>query len=339
MTNALAVSNIVFDQAKIDLIKRNICKGATDDELRLFMLQAERTGLDPFSRQIYSIRRKEWDRDNQTETWKHVTQVSIDGFRLVAERTGQYAGQTPVMWCGEDGKWVDVWLKKEPPAAAKAGVLRRDFTEPLYAVATFSAYAQTTKQGDITGMWKKMPALMLGKCAEALALRKAFPMELSGLYTTEEMSQADQPLQPQRGNYRQPADVIEAEVSEQEMEPERQVSSGGINNLKELLETNAKQHEGATVNGNQRALVAGMIEVAFAGEQNSGDKRRQVMKYLTGMESILGVPAPMVKAMLDWLKPERDSGGAYKPDHRAIADIVSIYNTAQIAAGQQEFPL
>ena len=121
MTNTLAVSNIVFDQAKIDLIKRNICKGATDDELRLFMLQAERTGLDPFSRQIYSIRRREWDKDTRGYVEKMVTQVSIDGFRLIVERTGKYGGQTPVMWCGNDGIWKDVWLSKEPPAARFGG--------------------------------------------------------------------------------------------------------------------------------------------------------------------------------------------------------------------------
>src|SRR5690606_36600618 len=108
-----------------------------------FLHHCSRTGLDPVARQIYLIERG----------GKHTIQVSIDGARLVAERSGKYAGQTPTQWTDgtrqmqpyfEDGRMVRdsqgnpvmienfVWFAMWPsdrgtPMAARVGIVRSDF--------------------------------------------------------------------------------------------------------------------------------------------------------------------------------------------------------------------
>lgn len=179
-----------FSREQVQLVKQMVCpEGTTDTELQFFITYAKRTGLDPFTRQIYCTKNR--NKGFQVE-------VTIDGARLCAERTGDYEGQEDPVWCGPDGKWVDVWLSPDPPTACRVGIFRKGFRQATRAVALFDAYKQTrfdydTKKHVLNTQWLKNPANMLAKCAESLALRKAFPRELSGIYTKDEMAQSENP--------------------------------------------------------------------------------------------------------------------------------------------------
>jgi len=149
-----------------------------------FLSLARRSGLDPLARQIYCIGRLsrghvEW-----------AIQTGIDGFRLVAERSGKYDGQDGAEWLAANGEWVDAFvpsLHGAHPLAARVRVYRNDWPRPAVGVAEWGAYAQTKRDGSLVEMWEKQGAGQLAKCAEALAIRKAFPQDLSGLYTADEL--------------------------------------------------------------------------------------------------------------------------------------------------------
>lgn len=176
MSNLATTELLQFTPEQTSLIKTQIAKDCTNDELALFLYQCKRTGLDPLTRQIYAIKR----------SGRMTIQTSIDGFRVIAERSGTYAGQDEPVWIDDE---------KGHPVKCTVTVYRFSPTGQRYpagvGVAHFKEYYPIPMN-----LQKSMPHTMISKVAEALALRKAFPQDLSGLYTAEEMNQATQVTQP-----------------------------------------------------------------------------------------------------------------------------------------------
>lgn len=172
-----------FDQETVNLIKEQVARGASDAELSLFLYTASRTGLDPLARQIYCIKR--WDSSLNKEVMS--VQVSIDGYRLIADRTGRYApGRAPTFEYDNAGRLV----------SATAYVMKyvRGTWHEVAATAYYEEYVQRKRDGGPMALWATKPRVMLSKVAEALALRRAFPAELSGVYTSDEMGDEPRPL-------------------------------------------------------------------------------------------------------------------------------------------------
>jgi phage recombination protein Bet len=176
-----------FTAKQVELIKRQIAPRASNDELMLFLYQCKRTGLDPFSRQIYALERRE--KNGNDWSTKMSIMTGIDGLRLIAERTGRYCPGPETTFEYDNGGN----LRK---ATAYVLKLVAGTWHTVAASAIYSEYVGLTRENKPTKMWAEKPHIMLGKCAEALALRKAFPAEMSGLYTSEEMSKAVEAAPP-----------------------------------------------------------------------------------------------------------------------------------------------
>ena len=169
-----------WTREQLDLLKETLAKDLTDNEFKLFSFICQKTNLDPFGRQIYAVKRG----------GRMVIQTGIDGFRIIAGRTGEHGGTSDIEYDSDDGpnpKWAKVTVTRL--VAGK----ERFFS----CTARWNEFAVLGHDGKPNTFWRKMPFHMLGKVAESHALRKAFPNELSGLYTSDEMGQADNPVQAQ----------------------------------------------------------------------------------------------------------------------------------------------
>lgn len=171
---------IVVTPEQLDLVKRTVFKGCTDDELKFFIYTCQRKGVHPLDKMIHPVARKGAD-DQRVVSF----QAGIDFMRSEAESTGEYDGQDPAEYEFDDAHNPD-W-----PTKAILKIYRRGIARPFVGEARWKEFYPGEKMGF---QWRKMPCVMLAKCAEAQALRKAFPKKLADLYAPEEMAQADTPV-------------------------------------------------------------------------------------------------------------------------------------------------
>jgi phage recombination protein Bet len=180
----------IVPEDKKKLLRETIAKGTSPGEFDLFVSVCNLRRLNPFTKQIHPVVREEWNPNTRQREPKMVIQTGIDGFRVIAERTREFEGEGDYQWCGDDMVWRDVWLESTPPAAARATVYRKG-RRPTTMIARWGAYAPYKRDGELMSMWKQRGPEQLVKCASALAFRAAFPEDTSGLYSDDEMAQAD----------------------------------------------------------------------------------------------------------------------------------------------------
>jgi phage recombination protein Bet len=163
-----AAPPITADQ--VALIRTTIAKDATDAELQLFFHDCRRQGVHPLDKLIHFTKR----------SGKYTPITSIDFMRIRAAATGECIGIDDAIFSGSP---------KSGDFAASVTVWR--FVHGQRSAFTATARWTEYKPDANDFMWQKMPFVMLGKCAEALALRKGFPQQLAGLYAKEELDQAE----------------------------------------------------------------------------------------------------------------------------------------------------
>ncbi len=235
----LALIRNELTKEQVDLVKATVAKGASNDELKLFLHNCQRLGLDPFAKQIHFVK---------YGTGPGSIIVGIDGFRLIASRTGQHSGTKRGAVYNDNGELIGAW----------AEVYRKDWTQFAREEVPLSEY--TTGRGP----WLKMPETMIKKVAECAALRMAFPAELSGVYSPEEMDQAKpdfgiHPVQPtaEDGNlellgYRIPFGTYK----------QRSLEEVGVDNLRKHVLMIEKRAEKEGVKIDPNGVVADFIKRA-----------------------------------------------------------------------------
>ena len=203
---AIQPGQLTWDKFQDAALAQLGLREAGNGDRAVFLHVCQRTGLDPFARQIYMIGRPEEVDGKWTKKW--TIQTGIEGWRVIRDRAEKREKVRGVLgravWYDDEGTEHKVWVQPGPPTACEITYTVRDAggTEtPYTSVLMFREYVQTKKDGKPTQMWTLKGVHMLEKCVEADVYRKAFPQDFSGVYLDDAMPPPDPdapPVQPDR---------------------------------------------------------------------------------------------------------------------------------------------
>lgn len=348
-----------FNSAQRAMLAQLGLSDAPDGDLMLFSHVCQKTGLDPFRREIYMIGRNTQvtryekvdpndPESNQRKVTRYETvytiQTGIQGFRKrareLAEEKGDQLGFDGPYWCGEDGVWKEVWPETENPVAAKYIVFRNG--EPVPAVTHFAEYVQTVKVDGNTvpnSMWSKMPRNQIAKCAEVLAIQRAYPDELSGVVLEDAAQVIDSDGHVIRETQRPPARARGAAAlrdrAKAETQSDTQASAADAPVEAETVEPETKPAPANQMStASRRKWLNRMFQLL--GEGDCGDKTDQLIVIAAladlpvgSLEHRDGIDDDQLRAVVNKLNE-------YDKKNRLGAEITEILNTATLAEANAE---
>lgn len=171
-------------------LRNSVFPGASDESIYMAAQYCAARKLDIFKKPIHIVPLSIRDSVTGKYETRDVIMPGIYELRTTAFRTGEMAGiDEPVF--GEEKKIHGI----NAPEWCKITVYRIIAGQRYAFTHTefFEEAAATKNNGELNSMWTKRPRGQLAKCAEAGALRKAFPDEMGGLMTSDEVSEIDAP--------------------------------------------------------------------------------------------------------------------------------------------------
>lgn len=169
-------------------LKNSIFPGAKPESIVMAVDYCRARKLDILKKPCHIVPMRVSIPGTDKKEWRDVIMPGIAEYRTTAMRTGHYAGMDDPEW-GEtiEHDFGGTTIMAPEYCTVRVYRLIDGKRDPFPHTEWFVEAAATKSNGELNSMWMRRKRGQLLKCAEAGALRKAFPEELGGEVTAEEL--------------------------------------------------------------------------------------------------------------------------------------------------------